>query len=444
MSSFVSSSVASSDSDIIASQPTLLTRYLQTRQFSESLIQNLSPEDCGLQAMDDTSPPKWHLAHTTWFFETFILKNQLPNYVCFHPQFEYLFNSYYNAIGEQYQRPQRHLLSRPSLEDVLSYRAHVDAAMCTLLEDQSQDISNLTELGINHEQQHQELLLMDIKYSFFQNPLYPAVQSKDIWQFANEVPPLAFESFEGGLFTIGAKGDGFCYDNETPSHDVYLQPFKLANRLLTNREFLTFIEDGGYNNPALWLSDGWAWLQDQPKPLKPMYWVQQENQWFEFTLQGLKPLDPNRPVAHLNYYEADAVARWMDARLPTEQEWEVAASWQTKNMHALGHFSDSQQWHPQGLDQQGLGKPDLDQQSPLHQLYGELWEWTASNYNAYPGYEPAAGAVGEYNGKFMCNQMVLRGGACVTPYGHIRSSYRNFFYPKDRWPFTGVRLAKSV
>lgn len=436
MSPSVSSSVAPphADPDHIN---TLLKRYTHTRQFSEQLIENLSAEDCGLQAMADTSPPKWHLAHTTWFFETFILKVHVTDYTCFHPQFEYLFNSYYNAIGEQFHRPQRHLLSRPTLDEVLQYRAHVDNAMNTLLAQHDEVVYELTELGINHEQQHQELLLMDIKYSFFQNPLFPAVQTQANWQFAAAARSLDYETFEGGLFAVGAKAEGFCYDNETPSHDVYLQPFKLAKRLVTNSEFLAFMEDGGYRNPALWLSDGWAWLQQTfavDALRKPLYWIQQEQSWFEFTLQGLKPLDPNRPVAHLNYYEADALARWMDARLPTEQEWEVAASWQSNTMHSQGHYSDQQQWHPLGQDSQ----------TPLQQLYGELWEWTASNYNAYPGYQPAAGAVGEYNGKFMCNQMVLRGGACVTPSGHIRPSYRNFFFPKDRWPFTGVRLAKNA
>lgn len=437
MSSSVYSTVAPAQSDTHVSTQVLQQRYEQVRQFSESLIQTLTVEDCALQAMDDTSPPKWHLAHTTWFFETFILKVHAKDYVCFHPQYEYLFNSYYNAIGEQYSRPQRHLLSRPSLEDVLAYRAHVDKAMQGLIEKQFETICALTELGLNHEQQHQELLLMDIKYSFFQNPLLPNMLTQAKWTYAQPCPPLSFHTFEGGLFSIGAKGTDFSYDNEHPAHDVYLQPFQLATRLLSNQEYLDFMQAGGYQNPSLWLSEGWAWLQDQAHPgqqHKPLYWVKQQDQWFEFTLQGLKPLDPNRPVSHLNYYEADAIARWLDARLPTEQEWEIAASWQAQDRHNKGHFSDLRQWHPKGCDTQ----------TPLAQLFGELWEWTASSYAAYPGYKPAVGAVGEYNGKFMCNQMVLRGGACVTPHGHIRSSYRNFFYAKDRWPFTGVRLAKNI
>lgn len=418
----------------------LLDQYRQVRHDSERLIEYLTPEDCGLQAMPDVSPPKWHLAHTTWFFETFILKNALPDYRPFHPLFQTLFNSYYNAIGEQFSRPKRHLLSRPSLQEVLEYRQYVDHAMQGLLQDTHFSAQHLVRLGLNHEQQHQELLLMDIKYSFFQNPLYPAMQATEQWQISPPARAHQFVPFDGGLVTTGSDANSaeFCYDNETPAFQSFLKPFQLGSRLITNSEYLQFIKEGGYQTPALWLSDGWSWLNTAAPIHHPLYWVERDGHWFEFTLQGLQPLDPNRAVCHISFYEADAFATWAQARLATEAEWEVAARQQTScyqhSKHTEGHFANRLQWHPE----------KEDTQLPLSQLMGEGWEWTQSPYQPYPGFKAPEGAVGEYNGKFMCNQMVLRGGSCLTPAGHIRPTYRNFFYPKDRWPMSVIRLAKDV
>ena len=395
----------------------LLLAYQQVRQASETLIAQLSAEDCALQAADFVSPPKWHLAHTTWFFETFILLPATPSYEAYDSRFQVLFNSYYNGVGEQFSRPQRHLLSRPSLEQVLAYRQHVDRAICALPTHELHGQADLINLGLHHEQQHQELLLMDTKYNFFQNPLYPAVLSSDEFPYGQRSAEMAFVSFAGGLQTIGANGhDEFCFDNETPPHRCYLPDFQLAERLVSNGEYLQFIQDGGYDEPSLWLSDGWSALQQdraQAKPsLKtPLYWVQQEGRWYEFGLHGLTPMDPNRPVCHLSFYEASAYAQWAACRLPSEAEWEVAA-------------------------RQALAS--------MTQMFDVCWQWTQSAYAPYPGFKVAAGAVGEYNGKFMCNQMVLRGGCALTPKGHVRASYRNFFYPKDRWPMSGLRLARDA
>ncbi|MGJ3257569.1 MAG: ergothioneine biosynthesis protein EgtB [Alcanivorax sp.] len=399
---------------------TLMARYQRIRAFSEQLCDTLLTEDMGLQACADVSPPRWHLAHTTWFFETFLLKPNLPGYRVFEPQFEYLFNSYYNGIGEQFARPQRHLLSRPTGEEVHAWRQQVDQAMARLIEAQPA-LSGQVTLGLNHEQQHQELLLTDLKYSLSFNPLAPIIGQPIAT--AEHAAPLSFQSFSGGLVEIGTSGHDFAFDNETPRHRVWLEPFALANRPVTNGEFRAFIEDGGYRRPELWLSDGWAWVQAEHSQ-RPLYWHEGLDQ--HFTLAGLQPLHPGQILAHVNYYEADAYARWAGKRLPTEQEWEHAAAAQPLE----GHFVDN-----------GIYQPGQARDTVLSHLFGDVWEWTASAYLPYPGFQSAAGAVGEYNGKFMCNQMVLRGGSCASSRDHLRASYRNFFYPHHRWQFSGIRLA---
>ncbi len=403
--------------------------YLLVRQTSKNLIENLSAEDCSLQAEAFVSPAKWHLAHTTWFFETFILLNSVTGYQAFNSAFQVLFNSYYNGIGEQFSRPKRHLLSRPSLNEILEYRAHVDSAMRALSLSQQELLKDLIQLGLHHEQQHQELLLMDIKYSFFQNPLSPAMNEKQNWSNVESLDSMKFISFSGGLKKIGAGSKNeFCFDNETPAHQVFLEDYALADRLVSNGEYLKFVECGGYDEPSFWLSDGWSDLQKPACKKLPLYWQIIDGQWFEYTLHGLKPLDLNRPVCHISFYEANAYAQWAGCRLPTEAEWEVAAQSQ-----AIPKTREVGLWHACGVDDQ----------APLSQLYSECWQWTQSAYQPYPGFKAPIGAVGEYNGKFMCNQIVLRGGCRLTPKQHIRSSYRNFFYPQDQWPMTGLRLAKD-
>ncbi len=402
-------------------------QYRHVRTLSEQYCAPLEIEDYGLQAMADTSPAKWHLAHTSWFFETFLLKPFAPNYQAFHPQFEYLFNSYYNGISEQFSRAQRGLLSRPTVAEVYAYRAHVDAAMQGLLDrvDLDTEVLTRTELGLQHEMQHQELFFTDLKYNFFCNPLRPTYQPHDGDWHTAAADPLQWQAHTGGIALVGNSADnGFCFDNETPPHRVFLEPFSLATRALTNAEVLAFIEDGGYRTPSLWLADGWALLQQQGWQ-HPLYWRHQDGVWQEFTLRGMQPLDPQRIACHLSGYEADAMARWMQARLPSEFEWECAARQQS----VQGHFVDRGEYHPDRASNASL--------------FGDIWQWTRSSYGAYPGYQPAAGAIGEYNGKFMCNQLVLRGGSCVSDARQLRSSYRNFFYPKDRWQVSGVRLARD-
>ena len=427
------------DSMLLANAPahsasdTLANALQQVRQQSVAYCEPLALEDYGLQAVAETSPPKWHLAHTSWFFETFILKPFANGYSVFHPQFEYLFNSYYNGIGEQFPRPSRGLLSRPTVAEVLAYREHVDRAMLALLEalehPQRETILTRTLLGIHHEHQHQELFFTDIKFSLHINPLTPAYRQAPVpWQ-QGACPDHGWLAFDGGLSECGAGvNEPFVFDNETPRHRVWLEPFSLARSLVTNDAFLAFVEDGGYRNPALWLADGWAEVR-QHGWQHPLYWRQRDNQWFEYTLHGEQPLDPHRPVCHLSAYEADAFARWAGARLPTEFEWEHAAAGQSVS----GQFVDSA--HLQPLSGGGDG--------PLQDLFGSVWEWTSSAYSPYPGFRMAEGAIGEYNGKFMCNQLVLRGGSCVSDRRHIRASYRNFFYPRDRWQFSGLRLARD-
>ena len=410
----------------------LQERFAAVRGASLALAARLSPEDQQVQSMPDVSPTKWHLAHITWFFETFLLPPNLAGYQAFDPQFGFLFNSYYEQVGERHPRPQRGLLSRPSLAEVLAYRAHVDAAMDRLIAAAPAQgwaaVAALIELGLNHEQQHQELILMDIKHVLSINPLAPAYQAA-----APAAPcapePLDWIRFEGGLRQIGHDGPDFAFDNEGPRHKVWLEPFQLASRLSTCGEYQAFIADGGYARPELWLSDGWAAVQAEGWRA-PLYWREAEDGgWTIFTLAGPRALDPAEPVSHLSHYEADAFARWSDARLPTESEWEVAAG----DAAATGNLADRGLFHPAPASGSGL-----------QQMIGDLWEWTMSPYVAYPRYRPPEGAVGEYNGKFMSGQMVLRGGAAVTPAGHVRITYRNFFPPGARWAFSGVRLARDA
>jgi ergothioneine biosynthesis protein EgtB len=409
----------------------LTQAYLAVRQQTERLAGGLSAEDQNLQSMPGASPVKWHRAHTSWFFETFVLEPQLPGYRAYHPQFAYLYNSYYNGIGEQYPRAQRGLVSRPDAAEVGRYRNHVDEAMLALLDridpDQCRRLAALIMLGINHEQQHQELIVTDLKHAFSHNPLGPAWTA--LPDSSAGTPALEWVEHSPGLSEIGSHPEYFCYDNETPRHRVWLEAFALANRPVSCGEYLAFIEDRGYQRPELWLADGWDWVRRQAISA-PLYWSLDDGQWSHYTLGGQRDLDPNEPVCHLSFYEAAAYAEWAEARLPTEAEWEHAAS----AVPVTGHFADQGRLHPQGADG-GDG---------LRQLYGDVWEWTASSYAPYPGFKAAAGAVGEYNGKFMANQVVLRGGSCATPAGHIRPGYRNFFYPQDRWQFSGLRLARSL
>jgi ergothioneine biosynthesis protein EgtB len=418
-----------------APQEELLDQYRRVRRFSEQLCQTLEPEDYVIQTMSEMSPTKWHLAHTSWFFETFIVKPHVPNYRPLHPGYAFLFNSYYNAVGKMHSRPQRGLVSRPTVQETYIYRQHVDAAITDLI--QTADLSKLKELaplivlGLNHEQQHQELMLTDIKHAFWMNPLRPI--------FRPEQPSpepadstLGWGHFEAGLHCIGYDGSDFCFDNETPSHQVYLNSFSLATRLVTNEEFLAFMEDGGYQWPELWLSLGWMAVNEQGWNA-PFYWEQRDGSWWMMTLAGMRPVRSNEPVCHLSYFEADAYARWAGARLPTEAEWEVAA----RELPLEGHFAESGYFHP--LPGTGTSASDT-----LEQMFGEVWQWTQSAYSPYPGYKPQAGALGEYNGKFMCNQYVLRGASCATPRSHVRRTYRNFFPPNARWQFTGLRLAKDL
>ena len=406
--------------------------YAEVRAYSEALCESLAIEDYGVQPIVDASPPRWHLAHTTWFFETFLLKPFRTGYQPFHPAFEYLFNSYYNGVGEQFPRPNRGTLSRPTVAEVLAYRHHVDEAMAALLASEDPEVQGRIELGLHHEQQHQELMLTDIKANLGLNPLKPAYRPGPV-AAADDVP-LTFEPFAGGIVEVGAGADvPFCFDNERPRHKAWLEEFALANRLTTNAEYAEFIADGGYRTPSLWLSEGWAWRCENAVEA-PMYWRDADGAWMEYRLDGEHPLWMTAPAAHVSHFEADAFARWAQARLPTEAEWEVAATCQTA--------SDSL---PAPTPTQLALHPSLaTNHNGLQQLTGACWQWTSSAYGPYPKYSPLAGTLGEYNGKFMSGQLVLRGGSCATPPGHTRPTYRNFFYPKDRWQFTGIRLAKSV
>jgi ergothioneine biosynthesis protein EgtB len=413
---------------------TLLKDYRIIRADSEALCAPLAVEDYGIQAMADVSPPKWHLAHTSWFFETFILVPYSKRYRVFHPHFGFLFNSYYETVGSFFPRPQRSHLARPTVAEVYRYRTHVDSAMAELLaaapEPIRDDVVFRALLGLNHEQQHQELLLTDIKYNFAINPLRPIYHSP-IEGKRRTAPPLAWLDYPGGLREIGHEGQSFAYDNEMPRHRVYLRDYRLASRPVVNGEFLEFIEAEGYHRPDLWLSDGWKAVT-QCGWQAPLYWERIDGEWWQMTLSGFKRLDGHEPVCHVSFYEADAYARWRGKRLPTEAEWECAAA----GCAIKGNFRDSGLCHPTTADEARPGEPA--------QIFGDVWEWTQSSYAPYPGFTPPAGALGEYNGKFMCNQLVLRGGSCATPQSHLRATYRNFFYPPDRWQFMGFRLAEDA
>lgn len=404
-------------------------RYGQIRADSVRIVAPLTAEDCVAQSMPDASPAKWHLAHTTWFFEQFVLRPHLPRYRVFDAHFEYLFNSYYDSVGPRHPRPERGLLTRPHLAEVLDYRAHVDEHMLHVLAEALAPTA-VIELGLNHEQQHQELMLTDVKHLFSRNALEPAYR-RDLPSptiRSKRVAASGWLHFDGCLREIGAGDDsGFCFDNETPRHRVWLDAYQLTHRPVTNDEFLQFIRDGGYDEPRLWLSDGWASAQRE-NWRRPLYWS--EGLDSEFTLGGRRALDPASPVCHVSYYEADAYARWAGARLPTEAEWEVAAT----KRRVEGNLLDADVLHP---------TPASDGEGPVD-LFGNVWEWTSSPYAPYPGFRASEGALGEYNGKFMCNQLVLRGGSCATPAGHVRASYRNFFYPHTRWQFAGLRLARQA
>ena len=427
----------------------LAARFSAVRAQTEHLVKPLSTEDCQLQSMPDASPAKWHLAHLTWFFETFLLEHFEKDFAPFDPGFRVLFNSYYNGVGDKYPRPQRGLISRPSLEDVLDYRAQVNQRMLMAINSvqthgsaaEQKEFTALVTLGLHHEQQHQELILTDIKHALSFNPNRPAYARR--WPLAGIHPQsVSWLAFSGGLLEHGfdpARDGDFAFDNETPRHHFYVAPFELADRLVTNGEMMAFISDGGYQRPDLWLSMGWDWVQAGAHTL-PLYWqagaVDGQAGYQNFTLQGLVAVDPHTPVCHLSYFEADAFARWSGARLPTEFEWELAARSLPDSARAAGNFVENAAYHPLPLQDNTPGLP--------MQMFGDVWEWTQSNYNPYPGYKPWEGLVGEYNGKFMCNQFVLRGGSCATPQSHIRASYRNFFPPEAQWQFSGLRLARDT
>jgi len=417
--------------------------YLAVRAQTELLIKPLNAEDCQLQSMPDASPAKWHLAHLTWFFETFLLERLEPSFAPFDPSFRVLFNSYYKGVGDQFPRLQRGLISRPGLRDVLAYRHQVDERMLAViarleqLDDQGEALA-LLNLGLQHEQQHQELLLTDIKHALSFNPSRPAYAQR--WPLARTNPAaMRWMPFSGGLIEHGydaARDGSFAFDNETPRHRFYVAPFEMASRLVTNGEMMAFVADRGYQRPELWLSMGWDWVQAGGHRL-PLYWQELDRgSYSNFTLQGEADLDVHTPVCHLSYFEADAFARWSGARLPTEQEWELGARSLPSNAGSHPNFVENNAFHPLPLQHAVHDGPA--------QMFGDVWEWTQSNYNAYPGYKPLEGLVGEYNGKFMCNQFVLRGGSCATPQSHIRASYRNFFPPDARWQFSGVRLARDA
>jgi len=410
----------------------LARRFQVIRASTEAVAAPLSAEDCALQSMPDASPVKWHLAHTSWFFETFVLVPNAVGYTPFDPAFRVLFNSYYNGVGDKHPRPERGLISRPGLQEVYGYRAHVNAAMDKLFADTlAPPVATHIELGLQHEQQHQELILTDVKHLLSRNPEKPIYRSR--WPLQQVKPQrTVWHSFVGGLTTIGHRGNGFAFDNEAPAHDVYIAPFELASRPVTHGEFAAFVKDDGYRRPELWLSLGWETARSRDWQA-PLYWERHDDRWQTFTLHGTIEIDPNTPVCHISFFEADAYARWAHARLPTEFEWELAA----REVPHAGNFLESGALHP-------MPPPGAVSVHRLSQMFGDVWEWTRSDYAPYPGFRPAEGAVGEYNGKFMCSQYVLRGGSCVTPASHIRTTYRNFFPPDARWQFSGLRLARDA
>jgi ergothioneine biosynthesis protein EgtB len=410
-----------------------LKHFREVRRATDELIRPLSPEDCQIQPMPDASPTKWHLAHTTWFFEKFVLEPFATGFRVFDPSFNYLFNSYYNAIGDRWPRAKRGLITRPTLDDVLAYRGATDRAIESYLDRQAAVLPPESlaaiELGLNHEQQHQELILTDIKYALAQNPLHPAYRAPESSSNGRSACAATWISFEGGVHSVGHEGSGFAFDNESPRHRICLEDYHLSSRLVTCGEFRAFMADGGYTRPELWLSDGWSTVNSN-QWRAPLYWEPDGKDWWVTTLSGYRLVNDEEPVCHVSFYEADAFARWAGARLPTEFEWEHAAHGSV----VAGNLLETANLHPL----------PAESASHLAQLYGDVWEWTGSSYSPYPRSVPLAGALGEYNAKFMCNQMVLRGGSCATPSSHIRPTYRNFFPPDARWQFSGIRLAKDA
>lgn len=407
------------------------TRFTEVRALSTKLAAPLSDADATIQPHPDASPAKWHLAHTTWFFETFVLRDHVPGYRLFDQAWAYLFNSYYDGEGARQPRHRRGMMSRPTLEQICNYRAHVDAALVQAFAGLPKEVRDLVQLGMQHEQQHQELLLMDMLATFAENPLAPAMFAPAPAVAAVAPAPISGQNGAAGIVEIGASPDGFAFDSERPRHQVLLHPHQIADRLVTNGDWIRFIDDGGYCTSGHWLSDGWAWVQAEAVEA-PLYWRPESKGWARFGLDGLRPLDPAEPVCHISYYEADAFARWAGARLPTEAEWEAAAA-------------GSDPGSGNQLDQAGPAHPRPAPSTPgLKQMFGDVWQWTASAFLPYPGFKPAEGTVGEYNGKFMSGQFVLKGASCATPRGHSRASYRNFFYPHQRWQFAGVRLARDL
>jgi ergothioneine biosynthesis protein EgtB len=414
----------------LENRDSIAARFDEVRRFTERLCEPLETEDYVVQSMEDASPTRWHLAHTTWFFETFVLRPFDPGYESPDPIYAFLFNSYYVQAGERYPRPRRGLVTRPTVKSVFAYRRRVDEAVSGLLSRATGEtlgaLVPVMELGLHHEQQHQELMLTDLKHLLSFNPLYPVYRPRESEVGRSHPPEAGWIAFPEGVVEVGHGGDGFCFDNETPRHRRFVETFRMADRLTTNGEFMEFIEDGGYREPTLWLDEGWRTVEREGWRA-PLYWREEDGRWMNFTLSGLREVDPAEPVCHVGFFEADAFARWAGARLPSEAEWEIAAAEEPLD----GNFVESGACHP--LAREG-------KRSSLSQLYGDVWEWTASPYVAYPGFRPGAGALGEYNGKFMINQMVLRGGSCATSRSHIRKTYRNFFHPDKRWQFSGIRL----
>ncbi len=418
--------------------------FHQVRKFTNSLCATLEPEDCVVQSMPDVSPAKWHLAHTTWFFETFILKKFVSGYRAEIPEYAYLFNSYYNAAGDMHRRDLRGLISRPTVGEAQRYRASVDSHIDDLLSEADdqllEEIEPLIVLGVHHEQQHQELLITDIKHVFAQNPLHPIYrESSDATRRTDGAArrPCHFVDFEEAIVEVGHSGGGFAYDNEEPRHKALVPAFSLGSRPVTNDEYIAFIADNGYRRPELWLSLGWMTINEQRWDA-PLYWTKRDGKWWNFTLSGFRPVEESEPVTHLSYFEANAYATWCGARLPTEFEWERASA----DYPIEGNFVENELFHPAAVAI-GLSADEHTPDHKLLQMFGNVWEWTRSAYSPYPGYRAESGALGEYNGKFMCNQYVLRGGSCATSRTHIRRTYRNFFQPEKRWQFTGIRLARD-
>jgi len=425
------SSIKESNLNTRLSREHLISDFGKVRAFTNYLVEPLETEDFVIQPMENASPVKWHLAHTSWFFETFVLEKYQPDYESLHPQYAYFFNSYYLQTGVPFNRALRGMLSRPTVKEVFEYRTYINRQLQQFIENCSQDVwsevASVIEIGNHHEQQHQELILTDVKFLFAQNPLLPVYRNRVITE-SPETIALNWISFDEGMVKIGSKGKEFTYDNEHPRHRTFVQNYQLADRLITNKEFIEFMDDGGYDRSELWLDEGWSAVNTQNWNA-PLYWFKRDKKWMNFTLSGARFIDENEPVTHVSYYEADAFARWKGVRLPTEQEWEHACG---KRL-IEGNFVDNNNFHP---------IPTSNNEMGLKQMYGDTWEWTMSGYSAYPNYKPLPGALGEYNGKFMANQYVLKGGSCATSKSHIRRTYRNFFHADARWQFTGIRLAK--